>query len=195
MIKMHIYLSGDSLIARHEGYQQPILNHLLKEKDASITITNTAVPGINSQQFLQQYNKLGPNQNFDYLVVLLGTNDLATHKQISLEQFKININEIITRLLKKYHSQQIILVSPPPVDENKQQFRTNHLVLTYSKILEEECIAYNLKFLSLYQLLSNQEVPATQLLQGTLDDGLHFGESAYTIFSDALYELFVDGTY
>lgn len=79
---MHIYLSGDSLIARQEGYQQPILNHLFKEKDASIKITNTAVPGINSQQFLQQYNKLGPNQNFDYLVVLLGTNDLATHKQI-----------------------------------------------------------------------------------------------------------------
>lgn len=96
-------------------------------------------------------------------------------------------------MLKKYHSQQIILVSPPPVDENKQQFRTNHLVLTYSKILEEECVAYNLKFLSLYQLLSNQEVPVTRLLQGTLDDGLHFGESAYAIFSDALYELFVDG--
>lgn len=143
---MHIYLSGDSLIARHEGYQHPILNHLLKEKDASINITNTAVPGINSQQFLQQYNKLGPNQNFDYLVVLLGTSDLATHKQISLEQFKININEIITRLLKKYHSQQIILVSPPPVDENKQQFRTNQLVLAYSNILEEECVVYNLNF-------------------------------------------------
>ena len=50
-----------------------------------------------------------------------------------MDFIKININEIIIRLLKKYHSQQIILVSPPPVDENKQQFRTNHLVLTYSK--------------------------------------------------------------
>ncbi len=48
---MKILLTGDSIIARHEGLSEPRINVDLKKKVPGIKLINTAVSGINSGAF------------------------------------------------------------------------------------------------------------------------------------------------
>lgn len=53
-----------------------------------IEIENTAVSGINSGAFFAKLNELVLSvKQCDNLVILLGTNDLAMHKQVPARQF------------------------------------------------------------------------------------------------------------
>lgn len=81
---MKIHLTGDSLIARHEGYQVPILNHFLQENaNKTLDITNSAKAGDNSFDLLARLdNDVLSTQKADKIFILIGTNDLASHKQI-----------------------------------------------------------------------------------------------------------------
>lgn len=50
---MKILLTGDSIIARYEGLNDPRINYELKRRLGNIELVNTAVSGINSGAFLQ----------------------------------------------------------------------------------------------------------------------------------------------
>ena len=85
---MKLLLTGDSIVARHEGLSEPHINAYLKENFSGCSIVNTAVPGINSRYLLAHLNELVLKQvKADYLIILIGTNDCAFHKKIEEEDF------------------------------------------------------------------------------------------------------------
>lgn len=71
-------MTGDSIIARQEGKNEPHLNWNLQQLLPEIELENTAVSGINSGAFFAKLNELVLSvKQCDNLVILLGTNDLA----------------------------------------------------------------------------------------------------------------------
>lgn len=183
---MKVLLTGDSIIARHEGMQEPRLNYELKKRLSQLTLTNTAVSGINSGAFFTELSDLVLKQpQHDVLVILLGTNDLATHKQVPLKQFKQNMALILSAVMCEYWPQYVVLVSPPAVDENKQHVRTNALVKQYSSAVKELAEEYHTHYLDLCQaMLIHGDL--TNLCHGIKNDGLHFGKQGYELLADLL---------
>lgn len=183
---MKVLLTGDSIIARHEGMQEPRLDYELKQKVPKIELTNTAVSGINSAAFFSRLGELVLKQEqHDVLVILLGTNDLATHKQVPLKQFDQNMRLIVSAVMCEYWPQYLILLSPPAVDEDKQHVRNNALIRRYSSAIEKIASDYHAHYLDLCQaMIRHGDLP--NLCRGIKNDGLHFGPAGYELLSDLL---------
>ncbi|MBP2622702.1 GDSL-type esterase/lipase family protein [Streptococcus oricebi] len=187
---MYIHITGDSLSARFEGYEEPILNHLLKQKIADLQVINTAVPGNNTRDLLARLEADILSQSAtDYLFLLIGANDLATHKQVPLMEFKENLLELILQFREKFPHTSLCLISPPPVDESKQEYRKNSIIEEYVKTMQAVALDTDCAFLNLYQLfLNHTEENLVTLMTGLKNDGLHFGLRGYQILADAIYQ-------
>lgn len=183
---MRVLLTGDSIIARREGLTMPRLNFNLQQKLPGIKLTNTAVSGINSAAFFAEIGDLVLRQEKqDLLVILLGSNDLALHKQVPLKQFKQNMQLIAAAVICEYYPPRVIFVSPPAVDENKQRVRNNKLGLTYAQAVKEVAREYGFPFINLAQaMIETHDLP--HVCRGEKDDGLHFGQKGYNLLANLL---------
>lgn len=189
---MKVLLTGDSIIARYEGRNEPFLNYELKKRLPKIKLLNTAVSGINSGAFFARLSELvltRPKQ--DVLVILLGTNDLAKHKQVPLEQFRRNMELIASAVVCQYWPKYVILVSPPAVDEKKQLVRSNELVREYGQVVKEVSEEYHFHFVDLGQKMM-EKGDLENLCHGLKNDGLHFGKDGYEFLSDLLSQVLTE---
>ena len=110
--------------------------------------------GINSGAFYSLLPQLVLKiDRCDKLLLLLGTNDIAQHKQVPRSQFKINMGLISSSVICSYYPQNIILVSPPAVGKNKQKKRTNQKITSYTSDLIKLATTYKLQFISLFQAM------------------------------------------
>ncbi|EEV41110.1 conserved hypothetical protein [Enterococcus faecium 1,230,933] len=73
------------MIVRKETLKKPMLNVYLQNKISGIHIMNTAVSGNNSQALRERFAKDVLSYTADKVFILIGTNDLAEHKQLSKE--------------------------------------------------------------------------------------------------------------
>ncbi|MGQ5708588.1 GDSL-type esterase/lipase family protein [Lactobacillus sp. PSON] len=183
---MKIFLTGDSIIARYEGLNEPRINYELKRRLGNIELVNTAVSGINSGAFFARLSELVLKAPIcDKIVILLGTNDLATHKQVPMKQFKRNMELIASSIICLYWPQNVILVSPPAVDEKKQRVRNNFLVKQYAKVIKEVAQEYKFTYINLVQEMINHG-DLENLCHGIKNDGLHFGKEGYKLLAELI---------
>lgn len=186
---MKLLLTGDSIVARHEGLSEPHINAYLKENFSDIEIVNTAVPGINSRYLLAHLNELVLKQvKADYLIILIGTNDCAFHKKIEEEEFWTNLNKVAKKILNKYEAKQVILVSPPAVDEEKQRVRDNETVEKYANWVQRVANDYGMHYLNLFHKMNTDDHELEEICHGLRNDSLHFGKIGYQIFGDGLID-------
>lgn len=185
---MHILLLGDSLFVRREGATRPMIEACLLRNFPDLTISNSAISGINSQGLLEQLPILLPENPVDKIFILVGSNDLVTTHRILEADFADHLGQIMEQLLQTYQPEQICLLSPPPVDENKQWYRHNGLVVSYTAVMETIAEQWSCSFINLYQIFMDKtkEVPLELLLEGSLDDGLHFGQLGYELIASAI---------
>ena len=185
---LNIQITGESILARFQGNEdEPMINNCLKNKlGPAVRLTNTAISGNNTFDMLTRIEKdilSVPTSNL--IFILIGTNDLALHKQVSLSQFKENLRQIIEKLLTKYPAHHIFLISPPPVDESKQKYRKNVLIFEYVSIMKEVAENFSCYFIDLYQTFFEIGHLPT-LMKGIRDDGLHFGIIGYQILAEQI---------
>lgn len=88
VVFLNILLTGNSLIVRKETLKEPMLNVYLQNKISGIHIMNTAVSGNNSQALRERFAKDVLSYIADKVFILIGTNDLAEHKQLSKETYQ-----------------------------------------------------------------------------------------------------------
>ncbi|MEN2379576.1 SGNH/GDSL hydrolase family protein [Lactobacillus helveticus] len=183
---MRVLLTGDSIIARYEGKTEPHINWNLKQILPEIQIENTAVSGINSGAFFARLNELVLSvKKCDNLVILLGTNDLATHKQVPLEQFKRNMQLIASAVICQYYPPHVLLISPPAVDEKKQHVRNNKLVEKYAGVVKKVADEYHFRYANLCQAMIDAH-DLSMISRGIKNDGLHFGDKGYEILGNLI---------
>lgn len=182
---MKLLLTGDSIIARSENHTIPELNFQL-QKMIACDIQNTAISGINSGGLALSLPNLVFNQSkCDYLIILVGTNDLATHKQVSLYQFENNLELIASSIIWLYYPEKVIFITPPAVDENKQRVRNNNLVIEYGNIVKKVAREYRFSVIDLAsKMLAEENFP--QIFDGKKNDGLHFGVNGYKLLANLI---------
>ena len=184
---MKLLLTGDSIIARSENHSIPEINFQLQKLN-SYQIYNTAISGINSGGLALSLPNLVFNQpKCDYLIILVGTNDLAVHKQVPVQQFEDNLKLIASSIIWLYYPGKVILITPPAVDENKQKVRNNLLVQEYSNIIKRIANEYKFSFIDLAsKMQANKNFP--EIFNGKKNDGLHFGVKGYELLAKLIVQ-------
>lgn len=182
---MHLLLLGDSLFARHEGKDLPHIEYSLRQLEPELTITNWAVSGDNSFDLLRHL-ATKPLPAADWVLVFIGANDLAQHKQVFLGEYEDNLKKIVAHLNQVFPAERICLMTPSPVDETKQAYRTNRLVTYYGQVVKKVAEQAGCQVLDTVALFEGSQLALPDLLRGSLDDGLHFGSSAYDLLAKEL---------
>lgn len=122
------------------------------------------------------------------MLVFIGANDLAQHKQVFLGEYEENLKKIVAHLKQLYSAERIILLTPTPVDESKQAYRTNRLVAYYGQVVKKVAEQAGCQLFDTVALFEYSGLLMSDLLRGSLDDGLHFGSSAYDFLARELVE-------
>ncbi|MGG0939763.1 SGNH/GDSL hydrolase family protein [Brevibacillus centrosporus] len=179
---MKVVCFGDSLTARTEGHDRPLLSIMLEAKlGAEWEVVNAGVPGNNTFQARERVETDVLQHAPDLVTVFFGANDAAFHKQVPLPDFKTNLKEVVTRIGQN----RVILISPAPVDERLQEFRTNEVMQQYADAVQEVSEATGCHYLDLFKRMMG--LPNLQeVLRGQRNDGLHFGELGYEVLSEEI---------
>ncbi|KRE40925.1 GDSL-type esterase/lipase family protein [Paenibacillus sp. Soil522] len=166
---------GDSITARTEGHDHPLLTKKLQGKlSGNWEVINAGVPGDNTFDALERIEKDVLIHNPDFVTVLLGANDAAFHKMVQLQDYKSNLMKIVAAITPK----KMILISPAPVDERLQHARTNAVLKEYSEVVHAVSVTTGSHYVDLFSSMSALH-NLTEILRGTRNDGLHFGELGY----------------
>lgn len=165
---------GDSITARKEGFDKPMLTSKLSSILKGFEVINAGVSRNNTCDALLRIESDVIKHNPDVVTVLFGANDAAFHKQIELKIFKENLYKIVYVL----KPERTILISPSPVDERIQFARTNEVLFAYAAAVKEVAVETNSHFIDFFsELISVENYP--QKLKGVENDGLHFGEEGF----------------
>ncbi|MFI3887987.1 GDSL-type esterase/lipase family protein [Streptococcus parauberis] len=186
---MKIHLTGDSLMARYEDADIPMVNIKLYDLDPTLKVTNSAISGNSTRDLLARYDDIIMDTQSEYLFVLVGTNDLSIDRDISPLEFEKNLNQLIDIFETRFMTQRIHFLLPPPVDEAKQKKRTNQRLVQYGQLITKVCQEKDCCVLDLNQAFRDAATPEVSLediLVGIKDDGLHFGEKGYEILAKTI---------
>lgn len=180
--RMRLVLFGDSITARTEGHDRPLLTMKLEDKlRGTWNIINAGMPGNNTFDALERIEKDVLLHSPDFVTVLFGANDAAFHKMVQLNDFERNLTNIVTAITPK----KTILISPTPVDEGLQHARTNAMLKQYSEIVRAVSEATGSHYIDLFSSMVNLH-NLSEILKGLRNDGLHFGELGYDYISDKI---------
>ncbi|WP_263848906.1 GDSL-type esterase/lipase family protein [Lacticaseibacillus thailandensis] len=178
---LRVLLTGDSLMARREDAHGPLINKALRNRRPGLVVDNTAVSGDQTPDLLARVDyDVVQRPHADWVFVLIGTNDAAAHKLVPLAQFRVNLEQIVARIVAVYSADRVVLITPPPVNERLQRHRSNARIQQYGQVLSKVAAAYDARVLDLYHLfMVTPNLEAT--VDGGLHDGLHFGKFGYGI--------------
>ncbi|GAV11856.1 GDSL-type esterase/lipase family protein [Paenibacillus sp. NAIST15-1] len=179
---MKLVLFGDSITARTEGHERPLISIKLEDKlRGNWEIINAGVPGNTTSDALERIEKDVLIHNPDFVTVLFGANDAASHTRVQLNDFERNLTNIVTAITP----QKTILISPAPVDEGLQHTRTNAVLKQYAEVVRAISLATGSHHIDLFtSMVSLQNL--SEILRGLLNDGLHFGELGYDYLSNII---------
>eukprot|EP01080_Neovahlkampfia_damariscottae_P002040 gene2040-1547_t len=164
---------GDSLTERghlKNGWCQ----RLIEKYGVKVDILNRGYSGYNTEMLLPLVDEiLEPFSKANLVTVLMGSNDSAEGAQnVSVDKFYSNLTKIIQVVKKQCPKAHIILISPPPVDEEREKYRKVDTLQKYmemvKKISEEEKVFF-LNFWETVQMQFKWE--------DFLEDGLHLEDS------------------
>lgn len=116
---------GDSITADETFFNgTPRLTPRLQEMFPNWKVVNAGVPGDNTFDALHRIEEDVLSYKPDFVTVFLGTNDAVSFSQVTLQVYKENLEKIV----KQISSDKVLLISPAPVDEERQHSRTNEVL-------------------------------------------------------------------
>ena len=167
---MQVTLFGDSHLSRLQ----------LKEI-ASVQVCNQAIGGFSTEDGKRMMEDISIEDD-DIVVLCFGSNDAAPWKQIPLDDFENNYEEILNRI----PSSNIIIITPPAVDEDRQAppGRSNALLAQYAKVSTEICPS-NANLVDMYSITKEGQLNDDIYIE----DGVHLNENGYKLLAGALLEI------
>ncbi|KAF5566336.1 GDSL lipase acylhydrolase family [Fusarium napiforme] len=208
-----IVLLGDSLLQNsvdvQDGFsfQAELQAQLIRRLD----VVNRGFAGWNTEYVLRYLPKIIPkptdsSPNLEYLVVLLGANDaIVPHpeatRNVPVDQYKENLTQIINHEHVKAHSPKILLVTPPPVDEDKLTSLGNEPRTVAHSALYAEAVRQvsrehpEVILIDLWNAITN----APSGLSGSnfnhlFTDGLHLSGEGYRLFYHLIHPCILERT-
>ncbi|EMI9087683.1 esterase [Bacillus cereus] len=173
---------GDSITADETFFNgTPRLTPRLQEMFPNWKVVNAGVPGDNTFDALHRNEEDVLSYKPDFVTVFLGTNDAVSFSQVTLQVYKENLEKIV----KQISSDKVLLISPAPVDEERQHSRTNEVLGQYADVVEEVAKETGSYFLNLYAEMI-QEPQYKRLVEDDEKDGLHFGRQGYEYLAELI---------
>jgi lysophospholipase L1-like esterase len=184
---------GDSITSDRESWAR-ILDCYWRE-DPRRRILDCAVSGDTTADLLERYNYTVANQEFDWVVLFIGTNDSrqlddpARITFLSLEDYRRNLEYLTDRLLER--GKRLVLVTLPPADnarfqafvpDFKQCYDAAHLEKA-NHFLRELAAK---KGLGLADLAAAIQAQKEEVLE---PDGLHLNSTGHLILCRLLLEI------
>ena len=169
---------GDSITAREvsdDGTDR--LTPRLRNGLTNWDVINAGVSGNNSRDALHRVDRDVISQFPDLVTVLIGANDAATHKMIEQKEYESNLLIIV----QKITPEKTVLISPPPVDEQRPRNRTNAVLQEYAHVVERVAMKTGSQFINLFS-----EMIQRPNFIDMLSDGLHFTQSGYDFLSQLI---------
>ncbi|CAI8715495.1 MULTISPECIES: SGNH/GDSL hydrolase family protein [Bacillus] len=173
---------GDSITADEtfwNGTQR--LTPRLQEQFSNWKVENAGVPGDNTFDALKRIEEDVLSYKPTFVTVFFGANDAAFHKQVSLQEYEENLIKIV----KKISPEKVLLISPAPVDEERQHARTNEVLGQYAKVVEEVSEQTGSHFLDLHTHMI-EELDYKKFVENEERDGLHFSAAGYEYLSELI---------
>ena len=172
-----IFLLGDSITQFSTAIKTYGWATYLSEwyEGRRVDIINRGFSGYNSRWILQLLPNIATKdliRESIFATVFLGANDSVNQEapqHISLDDYRSNINSIISFLKNLNDELVIILITPPPVDHSRWTTRHNSQVCLYADVIRELGSSLNLDVVDLWNC-------NTEILLEDLDDGLHLGK-------------------
>lgn len=166
---------GDSITADETFFDgMPRLTPRLQEMFPNWKVVNAGVPGDNTFDALNRIEEDVISYKPDFVTVFLGTNDAVSFSQVSLQAYKENLEKIVNHI----SSDKVLLISPAPVDEERQRNRTNRVLGQYADVVEKVARETGSYFLNVFAEMI-QERDYKRFVENGEKDGLHFGPEGY----------------
>ncbi|WP_410983412.1 GDSL-type esterase/lipase family protein [Bacillus cereus] len=159
----------------------PRLTPRLQEQFPNWKVENAGVSGDNTFDALRRIEEDVLSYEPTFVTVFFGANDAAFHKQVSLQEYKSNLMEIVKRI----SPEKVLLISPAPVDEERQHARTNEVLSQYAKVVEEVAEQTGSHFLDIHSHLI-RELDYKKFVENEERDGLHFSAVGYEYLSELI---------
>ncbi|MEK7015775.1 SGNH/GDSL hydrolase family protein [Bacillus sp. FSL R9-9410] len=175
---------GDSITADETFFGgTPRLTPRLQEMFPTWKVVNAGVPGDNTFDALNRIEDDVLSHKPDFVTVFLGTNDSVLFDPVPLQSYKENLEGIVSAI----SPEKVLLISPAPVDEERQHHRTNEILGQYAAVAEEVARKTGSHFLNLYAEMI-QEENYKVFVEGEEKDGLHFGPEGYEYLAKLICE-------
>ncbi|WP_345239139.1 GDSL-type esterase/lipase family protein [Pontibacillus salipaludis] len=173
---------GDSITAGH-GFTQSPLTKQLQEELRDMVIVNRGVSGDTTEDGVKRFERDVLAQSPSMVTILFGSNDGADHRKVPLEQFRNNLLHMIKRL----EDTSVLLITPPAVDEEAQQKRTNEKLRSYANVVREVAEETGIECFDLFgEMVKMKDFKS--LVDGPDHDGLHFSLEGYDFLTSKIKE-------
>jgi lysophospholipase L1-like esterase len=178
-----VILIGDSI---RMGYQPTVEQLLAKQAQLWAPQEN----GGTSANVLAHLDEWVLSRRPDILHLNCGLHDLktefgATSQNIPLDEYEVNLRQIVGRIVAQ-DTTRLIWAATTPVNEawhhqNKPFDRFEADVLAYNQVASEIAVAYNVPINDLHQVM--MDAGRDQYLT---PDGVHFNQAGYTLLGQAV---------
>lgn len=153
-----------------------------------VIIRNRGVNGESSRDALARIDNELVSYSPDLVIMLFGSNDSAYSSwyHVGYEEFSHNYDIIISKI--KSAGADIILITPPPVIEDKDMpFIENSVLDVYCDIIKEKSVKNGLKLIDMNEAFREygRQGDLADLLQW---DGIHISTEGYKLFFDTVYK-------
>ncbi|CAJ0553742.1 Ff.00g122540.m01.CDS01 [Fusarium sp. VM40] len=185
-----VVLFGDSLFQQCSDLQEGFSFQAALQSDfiRRLDIVNRGYSGFNTDIALRYLPDVFPERTasspkMDYLVLLFGANDAVlpdafTKQHVPIDRYKTNLTKIVNHPHIAAHKPQILLVTPPPLDEikstprsiengHKGAVRTSTVTAAYAEVARQVA-------------RENPEVVLVDLWQAQMDKAVSLAPGDYT---------------
>lgn len=149
----------------------------------NITVVNKGVGGNSAAMGYARIQSDVLNQAPDLVIVMFGINDANPVNSISRDSYKSSMIQIVEKLLK--NNIEVLILSSTPIirSTNLSSVSTDldryHILQTYTRVVEEIAIKYQLAFIDMYKEIENLFMTKAENAFTTLPDWVHFEDSRY----------------
>ena len=194
MADLTIMFFGDSITYGFcceygKDYVSLLKNKVKEDFDGyDIIIRNRGVNGESSRAGLERLNNELDSYRPDLVVMLFGSNDSAYNLwyHVGIEEFSCNYDKIIRTV--RDTGAKIVLITPPPVIEDKDfPFIDNEVLNKYCDVIKEKGLKYNIPVIDMNEAFLNAD--GGNIKQFLQWDGVHISTEGYSLFFNTAYSV------
>lgn len=167
---------GDSITSKEKSKDGSLrLTSRLRQELTEWVVMNAGIPAETTRAALVRLQDDVLRHQPDFVTILFGANDSSDHRLIPLKEYEKNL----TYMVNKIGAKKVILISPAPVDEEKQKARTNERMKTYAQTVKKVAKHEGTAYVPLFEILNEMEID-----KYVIEDGLHFNKYGYEELSE-----------